>query len=277
MKKPQFIVPTVGTSPIQSILLVKLIRHVASHVFEATSLPGHLIHLVLRGRVHQECNGREYDLRPGTVIWYHEDELVRGHVLKGPWHFYSINFIAPSLPPPNFESRLFFPSKQIRKPFTEIFKAWNDTSQAPSIRGFRVHASLLQILASLTRFEQKSQHMDPRARLWWELETELRKDLRQRMTLRSMEQVVKRSQATIARSCQYAVGMPPLKRIKRVRMSLAKGLVKSSDLTITEIADRVGYERVHDFSRDYHKYHNLTPTQDRRKVLDRNPSIEKSP
>src|ERR1044071_5466656 len=82
----------VGGSPIQNVLFAaRLGPHKTGFSFTATSLPGHLIQFVLSGHVRQQCNGREYELRPGTAIWYHEDELVTGTVLKGPWLFYSVN------------------------------------------------------------------------------------------------------------------------------------------------------------------------------------------
>jgi transcriptional regulator GlxA family with amidase domain len=105
--------------------------------------------------------------------------------------------------------------------------------------------------------------MDPKARLWWELESELRRDLQRPITLALMAQLTKRSQATIARSCQHAVGMPPLKRLKQVRLSLARGLIWSSRLTMTEIAERIGYARVHEFSRDFRKQFGIAPSYDR--------------
>jgi transcriptional regulator GlxA family with amidase domain len=47
-------------------------------------------------------------------------------------------------------------------------------------------------------------------------------------------------------------------------MSLARGLVRHSELGIGEIARQVGYSRVHEFSRDYRKHFALAPTADRR-------------
>jgi len=261
----------VAASPVESIIFCnRLGPHAAGFSFKATSLPGHLIHIMLEGEVRQECNGREYHIRPGDVIWYHEDELVRGTVLKGPWIWYSVSFIARTLPPPPFELRqLRPPLKDAVRPFEMMLAAWQDQSLAPSLRTLRVHAGLLEILSVLhplaypSRAENAARDLDPRARLWWELETELRKRLDQTLDLREMEKLCGRSQATIARSCRFAVGLPPLKRMKQVRMSLARGLVQRSSLSMSDIAARIGYRRVHEFSRDYRKYHGAPPTSHR--------------
>lgn len=256
----------VGPSPIQSVLLVtRFDRCEKALRFDAHSLPGHLIQLVTAGKVYQECNGREYILRPGCAIWYHEDETVRGSVIESPWVYYSVNFIAPSLPPPDFESRLLLAKPVVHDQFKRLFQIWNDSRLPPATRDLRVHACLSEIIANLTTRSHQRMRIHPHAQLWWRLETELRKQLHQPIYIQRMEEIAVRPRAMIAASCQHAVGMPPMKRIKQVRMSLARSLVRGSDLTITEIAERVGYARVHEFSRDYHKHFSVSPKQDSKK------------
>lgn len=262
--------PPVGGSPIQNVLLVgRIEKRVKGYTFQATSLPGHLLHLVLSGRVRQQCNGRAYELRPGAVMWYHEDEWVTGTAFEVPWVFYTVNFIAPCLPPPSFESRLLFPRlAEVRPAFEALYRDWHDSSLPAPAREFRVQAALLRILAALQAHVRGDQHvrMDPRARLWWEIETRARQQLDQPVSLPLMEEWTGASAATIARSCRHAVGVPPMKRVKTIRMSLARGLVRSSELSMKEIAERLGYDRVHEFSRDYRKYHGLPATEDRLKA-----------
>jgi AraC-like DNA-binding protein len=254
----------ISATPIREILFAaRFERTRAGMAYAATSLPGHLLHLVVGGAVRQECNGREYVLRRGDVMWYHEDELVRGTVLHAPWTFYSVNFIAPTLPPPAFEARVFHRRLSLRLLFAELLAVWQDESLPPLIRQYRAHAALLRILATLTTSEQQPVAMDPRARLWWELETKLRQDLRQPVSLTQLAKWAGTSPATVARSCQFAVGAPPLRRIKQVRLSLARGLVLRSALTMKEIAERIGYPRGHEFSRDYRKAFGKPPTSER--------------
>jgi AraC family transcriptional regulator len=65
------------------------------------------------------------------------------------------------------------------------------------------------------------------------------------------------------RACRLAVGVSPMKRVKEIRLSYARGLVLYSQLPMTEIAMRVGYSRVQELSRDYHRRYGLTPSEDR--------------
>ncbi len=93
-------------SPIEEVRLVARYRHAGlGFRFQSASLPGHLIHLMIAGRVRQTCDGRSYELSAGDAIWYHEDEAVSGEVIAAPWEFLSVNLIAPTLPPPGEDAR----------------------------------------------------------------------------------------------------------------------------------------------------------------------------
>ncbi len=268
MSHEQSKLPAIGASPITNILLAQHItRQAPGYSFTATSLPGHLLHFVLKGRVSQRCNGRSYELEPGKVLWYHEDEWVEGEVLEAPWEFYSINFIAPTLAPPSDAARLFTPdTPQTEQFFAMAIDAWHDSTLSPVARSFRVHAALLGLLEILVGVEPTTQApVAPGGALWWEIETRVRQNLEQPLDLRLLEQWSHCSSATIARASQTAVGESPMRRIKHIRLSFAQGLVLRSELTFSEIATRIGYPRVHEFSRDYKRWFGVTPTEERRK------------
>jgi len=255
----------VGQSPVLKVMVVsRLVRKEEGFTYDEPSLPGHHIQIVRRGRIRMETGGRIYEIAPGGSIWFYENELVHGQVLEAPWEFYGVNFLAPSLPPPDFEARFRrLPRELILARAEDLYRTWMDTSVPPLVRLLRVQAGLLQLLGGLMTPSQQAAHVGHDTALWWQVENELRKDLSQPVNVAAMAALVKRSPATINRSCRSAVGVPPMQRLKQMRMSMARCLVWMSKLTFSEIAYRVGYSRVHEFSRDYHKYHGLTPTNDR--------------
>lgn len=230
--------------------------------FEATSLPGHLVHVMVRGRVRQECNGRPYDLGARDAIWYHEDELVVGEVVE-PWTFYSVNFIAPSLPPPELSERQLRPRwPAALRACERLHQAWTGADDVGTHRALAVHAALHDLLACLQPRRQ-SVRIDDRARLWWWLEGEVRARLRERFDLAALAALSGASAATIDRSCRHATGVSPMRRIKRLRLSLARGLLARRDLSIGAIAATVGYGRIHEFSRDYRAAFGAPPSHQR--------------
>lgn len=259
------IYPPVGPPVIERVLLVAKYGRPSTHAFESSSLPGHLIQLMLTGKTRHEANGRQYDMKPGSLIWYHQDELVRGRVVEPPWTFYTLNFIAPSLTPPPFEDRVRQVGKAVLSRFTHLLLKWQDTGVEPAVREMRVQAALLELLAELWGTHGQTFAMDPSSHLWWQVETWLREDLARPMSLAVMASHFHKSVATIARSSEAAVGLPPMKRLKQIRMSLARGLVMRSDMLLKQVAAQVGYERVHEFSRDYRLAFGLSPRNHRQR------------
>lgn len=256
-------IPTpAGPSPIESIRLVeRFTRPVRDYTFTATSLPGHLIHLVVSGEVEQTCNGRRQRLRPGTAVWYHEDEWVEGRVLKAPWVYYSVNFAAPTLNPPDFAQRLLPGQSALAPTFAALLAAWR---RPPSwARDCLCQSHLLALIAGLAAHEANRPPASPAGKLWWEVEAWARQQIKRPVTLDDLCRHSGRSPNTLARASREAVGLAPMKRLKQIRLSLARGLVTYSDLNMTEIALRVGYARVHEFSRDYRKAFGHPPTAER--------------
>lgn len=256
-------IPTpAGPSPIESIRLVeRFTRPERAYAFTATSLPGHLIHLVIAGEVEQTCNGRRQRLGPGTAVWYHEDEWVEGRVLRSPWVYYSVNFAAPTLHPPDFAQRLLPDRSALARTFAELHAAWQ---LPPSwARDCLCQSHLLALIAGLNAHEANRPPATPAGKLWWEVESWARQRIERPVTLDDLCRQSGRSPNTLARACREAVGLAPMKRLKQIRLSLARGLVVYSDLNMTEIALRVGYARVHEFSRDYRKAYGRPPTLER--------------
>jgi len=256
-------IPTpAGPSPIESIRLVeRFTRPERGFAFTATSLPGHLIHLVVAGEVEQTCNGRRQRLTPGTAVWYHEDEWVEGRVLQAPWIYFSVNFAAPTLSPPDFAQRLLPGRSTLRRQFEQLHEAWQQASSVA--RDCLCQAHLLTLIAGLQAHEANRPPASPAGKLWWEVETWARQRIDRPVTLEELCRQSGRSPNTLARACREAVGLAPMKRLKQIRLSLARGLVTYSDLNMTEIALRVGYARVHEFSRDYRKAYGRPPTAER--------------
>ena len=228
------------------------------------SLPGHLIQLTVAGAAHHESEGRFFEMTPGLVAWFHQAEEVHVKVIKAPWVFFTVNFIASHLPPPPFDQRVRQSSSRTRRLFEDLLEAWRDHAAQPLVRHLQVQARLLDLLADLLPEDSAPYYVDPVAQVWWQLEFQLREHLQDRMELRDLCKLSGRSARTISRACHRATKLAPLKRIKKVRLSIARGLILHSTLSISEVAYRVGYDRVQELCRDYQNHVGCTPTQDRR-------------
>lgn len=262
MKTPTKNPPIEGTL-IQSVALVDRLTRPAPSRFHAPSLPGHLIQLVIEGEVEQEVSGQSQHLSPGTAVWYHENETVQGRILKTPWTIYTVNFMAARLPPPPFERRVWKAAPSLEDRFRDLLIAWREDNVPPITRHIRVFSRLLELLLEAMPAVSPAHRMDMGTHLWWDIEAQLREDLSRPIDLRFLQSLTHRSRHAILRACRMAVGVSPMKRVKEIRLSYARGLVLYSQLPMTEIALQVGYSRVQELSRDYHQKYGLTPTEDR--------------
>jgi AraC-like DNA-binding protein len=255
--------PPIEGGLIQGVLLVDRLVRPAVCAHRAPSLPGHLIHLVLEGEAEQEVSGQRQRLAPGAVVWYHENEGVNGRILKAPWIYYTVNFTAFRLPPPPFDRRVLQASARARRCFGELWDVWRNTDVPPLIRHVRTLARLMDLLAEVMPPASLAHHADLATHLWWDIEAKIREDLSQLIDFRFLQSLTRSSRHAIMRACHLAVGKSPMKRVKEIRLSYARGLVLYSPLPMTEIALRVGYSRVQELSRDYRRTFGLTPSEDR--------------
>lgn len=248
---------------VQSILLVDRLTRDDPGSFVSTSLPGHLIHIVTEGKVKQWAAGHLQEFGPGNLVWYYENEPVQGQILQAPWTFYTINFLAPTLAPPHFSHRVTTIDPSALKQVEELLILWRDHRAPSTMRHLRCFALLMELILQALPVESQNLRGDASTIVWWEIEAKLRKDLSQPIDLRYIEKLSGRSRRTINRACYLAVSMSPMRRIKELRLSYARGLVLHSTLSMTEIAYRVGYSRVQELSRDYHHKFNRSPSDDR--------------
>ena len=200
----------------------------------------------------------------GDAIWYYENEPVQGSVLRAPWVFYTVSFLAPSLPPPPLDQRVCPATEGTVERMSRLLDVWRAVDLPGVQRHLQVHSLLLAVIADLLPTQSQHHRIDDPTQLWWRTEALVRDRLEQPVDLRLLQRLSGRSQRSVARACRLATGMSPMKRVKQVRLSYAHGLVQLSDLSMTEIAMRIGFPRVQEFSRDYRAHFGCTPSQDRR-------------
>lgn len=249
---------------ITEVTLVDQVRRDQAGVFSSSSLPGHLIHICTSGEVEQSANGVKQRIGPSRAIWYHENESVKGKVLNPPWEFFTVNFQAPSIPPPPLTHRISVVERSTVDRMGRLLKLWREKDRDGILCHLQIHSILLSVIADLFHGNSTCRRIDGSTQVWWEIESLLRDKLEQPIDVTMLKKISGKSQRTIDRACRLATGLSPMKRIKKVRLSYARGLVQFSDLSMTAIAMKLGYPRVQEFSRDYRSIFGCTPTQDRK-------------
>jgi AraC-like DNA-binding protein len=120
---------------------------------------------------------------------------------------------------------------------------------------------VLEVLASLPWELGRPGEVDPACRLWWDIEGWIRRGKLYRVNMPEIENRWLRSRSTVTRSCRRATGLPPLRRVAALRMEEARGMLQHSDLAVGEVAARLGYPRLHEFSREFSKHYGVPPSR----------------
>ena len=249
---------------IRSVGLVDYLERRECRSYRSVSLPGHLLHFVVSGRAQQTAGGIAEDLRPGHAVWYFENEEVEGRIIEAPWCFFTVNFEAPTLSPPPLDQRVCHVPERVFDRMRQLLAVWREEAQPASQRHLRVHTLLLEIIQDVLPPQTDTHRIDAPTESWWEIEARLRDDLSQPLDLSYLQEHSRLSLRTLIRACHAATGLPPMKRVKQLRLSYARGLLQLTDLSMREIAARIGYGRSQEFSRDYRKHYGCTPSADRR-------------
>ncbi len=246
-----------GRLPVESITVAARRYHPANKGSQCKSRPGHLLHLMEKGEYHLITNGRHYDLKAGDVIYYHDGEDVIWQPSPAVV-FLAVGFFAPSLPAPPVGQRCFPSTREVRRAFRAAIAA--AVRPHGRRRNFRLYAAVLDILGHLPWDQGSPGSIDPAAAVWWDIESHLRRDKMLRPQMAELVALSGCSESTIARSCRHATGQSPLRRVAALRLDEARGLLLYSDLNVSEVAARLGYPRMHEFSREFSKYYGQPPT-----------------
>ena len=227
------------------------------------STPGHLLHYIEHGEYRLIANNREYNIKSGDIIYYYDSERVEWFGTESDVSFISISFSSASFPPYHPCNHVFKGTDRERKLFEDAYEA--SLEQSSLRKNLRLLTACAGILCFLEEFrrddsdEEKQNLMDP-SDTWWRVEKKITRSRKFKATMDEMCSIAHCSRSTLLRRCKTATGIPPLSRLREIRMSEAMALIKNSTLNISQIADYLRYPRIHEFSRELKKHFKNPPS-----------------
>ena len=227
---------------------------------QCRSTPGHLLHWVYEGDYELLIKGEHYKVNEGDFIYYYNSEDVYWLRNLKKVRFMSLAFQANNLNPISSKKRVFNPSLKALELFKQIIHLLNSSS-IPFQNELAI-AKLLELISNC--FEENNLKTSVNA--WRTCEDTLISKSIYRSSLNQMAKFAKVSTATLARSCHNETGLPPLRRLQKLRMEKALNLVRHSTMRITEIANHLGYDRIHEFSREFKLIYSVSPNQERKRI-----------
>lgn len=224
---------------------------------------GSLLLIALRGKARIEVSGQVSRMLPGTIAWVAEAEWLRFTVDVAPWSYLQIRFTAPSLRAPSAPNRVRPLGARLLPLAAELRRAW-EASGGTASRRLRVHGLTSLLLGRLLEdADRLPASEDGESSLWWRVETAVRRELGRAYNLADLAALAGANRVILERAARAATGLTPIRRLRQIRLLHAQTLMRDSRLLIKEVASAVGYTRVHEFSRDYHKTFGISPRRHR--------------
>jgi len=209
-------------------------------------------------------NGKTMKVKAGDLVYYGslENHMWRGDGTQT--SFYSINFVPRDSTAPPDDQRLIASDLSPAPWFAtaeEAFREANDPVQQA-----RCFAALHQILAYARRFFRADQDLGESA-LWRDLEKRILQKRWLRVSVGVLADASGYNVSTVYRSCRSVHGVSPVVRIRQMRMEEAVNLLRHTALPVRSVAAELGYSRVHEFSREFSRFHGCSPRQFRNSIV----------
>jgi len=234
--------------------------------FRSSSLSGHLIHYIDEGVVEQECNGIKQTLRAGDLVWYEPNSIIKGVIKDVPWSFYTVGFESPNLPFLSAGRRVITPPDSSGSTIKKLFRLWKERHESATQESLQITSCLYEIVALCFPKDEGAELLATKgSSVWWEIEAAYTQSIDSPPP--SVAQLAATNQITtkkLSELCKMTTGQSPKARLQTVRMAHMKGLLLLSDLTISEIAYHVGFQRVQDLSRACKEFFGMAPLEMRR-------------
>lgn len=246
--------------PIQSnfidqIFLFKRIDIKPNHFTRTHSLPSHLIHLLVEGEYSLTIQGRLYEPKKNEIIYYDQMEEVVWLKNEKPVSFYTLAFSSTFIEPLPIEKRVFPSTIIIQKQFDALDKILKDNVPHTKLL---FYTKVLELIHEI--FKDQSQiNTELALNHWMRAEFHLQRNHIYQIKLEELATVLGASTSTLRKDCHKKYGVSPIQRMQKRRMEASKGLLLYTTMAITEIADQLGYERIHEFSREFSKYFKTPP------------------
>ena len=247
---------------------VEKITRGRERTFRSSSLSGHLIHFVVEGEVEQESNGEYQKLTPQHAVWYEPNSMVRGKIMKSPWTFYTVSFDSPNLPYIAQGKRVVKLPMGTQEHFEQLYQMWKSESPMELHKNLQFTSLLYKVIGYC--FPNVSEGLlDCALGSWWDIEMKFVKSMGDgARSISDLAQEAGLTMKALAKICKEASGETPKSRLNIVRMAHVKGLLLSSNHTVSEVADLTGFKRVQDLSRNCKDFFGMTPTELRASDLD---------
>lgn len=218
----------------------------------------------LEGSARYTLNGVPYLLRSGMIVHAGPSMKLNKEVVGGkPWRYALIHYRIPEEEknPSSFYHQHFSIATGIPPKLTEILYRLLESSGAQgSLAALRKKSLFQGLIEEIILSAQKS-GLNDENNLVEDAVSFIHEHYHQRFSIAQLAQRYDINPKRFAELFQRHAGISPVRYLTEFRIRRSQELLKSSDCTVTQLAQCVGYEDSYYFSRQFKKITGVSPTE----------------
>jgi AraC-like DNA-binding protein len=159
-----------------------------------------------------------------------------------------------------FRSRLKLATDQLAEAAQLITRLEHELSARPAGHRFMARSHLMHLIGFLSRCYADTDATERRSLLaLGEVLSFIEKHYAEKITVDRLADMAAMSESSLMRSFRRVTGKSPIDYVLGLRMAKAAELLRGSDLTVTEVAFRCGFNDSNYFSRQFRKVMGTSP------------------
>jgi AraC-like DNA-binding protein len=231
------------------------------------TFPGHYLLYASSGAFTLEVADRQWFLPPQRAAWVAADTSIHIHA-KAPVTSSSILFAKGSIPPPDFDCRVFAVTPLAREMIMYAMRWGIDRNPEDKIAD-QFFAAVALVCTELAADPEQFWLPRVRSQELGSAVDYILEHLEGPLSVEGVSQAIHVSERTLARHFVEEAHLPCGHFIQRVRMLRAMELLAERDVPIAEVAYSVGFASVSAFNAGFRRFTQETPSQYRKRFLPR--------
>lgn len=246
------------------------LRHYPTWSLNNVMHGSHILALVQAGGGQAQVNQLSFALEPGCAVYLAPGEVLSVSSpagLDAYWIYFDVYARQPGGQVPL--ARLPWPNYFAPVPETDLWLSLARRVEAYWVHpapesAFMCQAAFLEILANLCT-RSREQALQPRRPVFETAEQAkrwLEARITEAVTLDELTKHVAVSKYHLVHAFRQVFGVPPLQYHRKLRLEHARRLLRLRHLSVSEVAERVGYHSTTAFTRAYKREFGITPIEE---------------
>ena len=182
--------------------------------------------------------------------------------------YHALFKVEPRVRPGGFRSRLRLSTEQLAQAMQYVARIEEEIAEKRHGHGFIAIAQLMELIGYLSRcYSQLEPEAERPVTQISELLGHMERHHAEALTVADLLRVAHMSQTTLMRTFGRIMGRSPIDHLIRLRISKARDLLRRTELSVTDVAFRVGFNDSNYFTRQFRRVTGVTPRTYRARAL----------